>query len=412
MNVDVAVISDTGRVRDANEDSFLVDNELFIFAVADGMGGHAAGEIASATAVETVRAAVASGIGIEQAISDANDAVLIKSSSDESLSGMGTTFTAIGFSSDKKLVVAHVGDSRAYVLHRQMLDASSDTSTELVRITKDHSLVEELVDAGQITEEEANVHPRRSVITRALGIDKNVDVDIIDIPFLKGDRYLLCSDGLTSMVRDEDIIKVLKSEPTPNECATALVSKANQAGGADNITVLVIDVVNPEIVTPDIKPVAKSIPAKDPEISKLQKKGKIGFGFRVFVGIAVVIALLAGVYVFTKSYAQKGFYLDEKNNQVVLMRGQYGGVLIWDPQLDTQTGIEIKNLSGADKLIVARHENYNSRKLALERIEQMRRRQKNQDSLKITSSTTTTTIPGQTTVPVTVPPATSVSSGE
>ncbi len=390
MKVDVAAISDTGRVREGNEDSFLVDKDLFIFAVADGMGGHVAGEIASATAVEAVRASVASGTGIENAIRIAHSAVKKKSASEEALAGMGTTLTALGFSSNKELVIAHVGDSRAYVIHLGNIDDGNDFHTELVRITKDHSLVEELVDAGEITEEEANVHPRRSVITRALGIDGEIDVDATPIPFLKGDRYLLCSDGLTSMVRDDDIAHVLRSEKTPNDCASKLVSLANQAGGNDNITVLIMDVLDAHVQPPATTAIAQSIPANESIQSLHYKKGRVGFALRIVISILLVSALFFGAYATADHFAHQGYFLDQRNGQVVLMAGRHGGVLWWNPEIETQTGLEIKKLTSADALLVSRHERYSSRQQAVARLEQMRKRQK----LKSTEpSTTTTTLP-------------------
>lgn len=410
MRVDVAAISDTGLVREANEDSFLVDKDIFIFAVADGMGGHVAGEIASATAIEALRAGISAGIGIESSIRNAHAAVKKKAQADTELSGMGTTITALGFSSENQLVIAHVGDSRAYVLHREILDDTHDNETELVRITKDHSLVEELVEAGQITEEEANVHPRRSVITRALGIEGEVEVDMTPIPFLKGDRYLLCSDGLTSMVRDEEISTVLKNEKSPSECARELVSRANKAGGTDNITVMIIDVIDPEVKIPNHTSIAHSIPA-DPETKPpIYTKGRFTFSLRIFIGFMIVVGLFTGAYLTAKNYAQQGFYLDERAGQVVLMKGREGGVLWWEPEVNSQTGIEIKNLSSADRMLVTRHETYSSRKAALARLEQIRKRQQDQ----VTTTTTTLPISGTTTsipAPISLPPATSVSNG-
>ena len=423
MNVDVAAVSDTGRVRKANEDSFLVDLDLFVFAVADGMGGHVAGEIASATAIEAVRACVANGTGIENAIKSAHSSVKKKASSEEELAGMGTTMTAMGFTKENQLVIAHVGDSRAYVLHRQLLDDVDENSqTELVRITKDHSLVEELVDAGQITEEEANVHPRRSVITRALGIDGEVEVDTTPIPFLKGDRYILCSDGLTSMVRDDEITQVVRLEKSPNDCARELVARANKAGGADNITVLVIGVIDPDLKAPIMTAAAQSIPASDQDKNLVNKKGRIGFGLRIIVSIALICGLLFGTYSTAKHFAHQGFFLDQKNGQVVLMSGRYGGILWWDPEINTQTGIEIKNLSSADKLLVTRHETYSSRKEALARLEQIRNRQVDpstveEDTDQSTTSSSTTTSKSNTAntskiSPITISEGTSVSTEE
>lgn len=418
MKVDVAAVSDTGRVREANEDSFLVDRELFVFAVADGMGGHVAGEIASATAIETVRADVGRGAGIEVSIRNAHGAVKNKAKSETELAGMGTTMTALGFSSDKELIIAHVGDSRAYVLH-QPLDgvAPSDSNTELVRITKDHSLVEELVDAGEITEEEANVHPRRSVITRALGINGEVEVDTYAIPFLKGDRYLLCSDGLTSMVRDDEIIKVLRNEKLPNDCARELVAKANQSGGNDNITVLIIDVLDSEIIIPVNSTAAKSIPAEKADKPEINKKGRFGFFLRILIPILIVAGLFFGAYLTAEHFAHQGFYIDERQGEVVLMEGKFGGVLWWDPKLNSETGIEINNLTSGDKLRVTRHESYATRKEALKRLEEIRNRQINpleQLSDLFDSSTTTTSGPQSSSKipPITVNNGTSVTRGQ
>lgn len=412
MKIDVAAISDTGRVREANEDSFLVDRDLFVFAVADGMGGHVAGEIASATAIEAVRASAASGAGIENAIRNAHAAVKKKSASEDELSGMGTTLTALGFSSNKELVIAHVGDSRAYVLHRQLMDdVGEDSETELVRITKDHSLVEELVDAGEITEEEANVHPRRSVITRALGIEGDVDVDTTPIPFLKGDRYLLCSDGLTSMVRDDEITKIMRSESSPNDCAKELVSRANQAGGTDNITVVIIDVHDPEIEAPNLAPVAQSIAAQEPTKAIHYKKGGFSFGLRIALCVLAVLGILFGAFATANYYAHQGYFLDQKNGRVVLMSGRYGGVLWWNPEVSSETGLDVKNLSSADKLLVTRHERYSSRSQALKRLEQLRLRQVTSNSTTSTVTTTpTSSVPSPSTADITTPQATSVSS--
>jgi serine/threonine protein phosphatase PrpC len=407
-NVDVAAISDTGRVREANEDSFLVDLDLFIFAVADGMGGHVAGEIASATAIESIRAATASGIDIETAILKAHDAVKKKAAGHEELAGMGTTLTALGFSADKKLVVAHVGDSRAYVLHRNHLGPSEND--ELVRITKDHSLVEELVDAGQITEEEANVHPRRSVITRALGIEGKIEVDTTDIAFLKNDRYLLCSDGLTSMVRDDDILDILKGFDSPNECARELVSRANQAGGADNITVVIIDVIDENVHEPVHAAAATSVAAEEAKVAH-NKQGRVMFVLCILFVVALFGAILFGAFKTAEHFATQGYFLDEKKGEVVLMAGREGGVLWWDAELNTQTGLDVNNLTSADKLLVARHIRFESRDEALKLLAKMRLRQVETPTI-IPDSSTTTTTPTAISAPITVTEGTSVSSNE
>ena len=229
----VASRSDVGRVRAGNEDALLVADDPRLVAVADGMGGHQAGEVASATAVATLLEHVQHGEPIDTAISAANDAVVTQSQDDESLRGMGTTLTA-GMVDGSSLRIGHVGDSRAYLLH----------GGELRQLTTDHSVVAELIAAGELTEEQALVDPRRSMITRALGIEASVAVDVLTVELEPGDRLLLCSDGLTTMVRDDAIAEILAAERDRERAADALVDAANAAGGADNVTVVVADVVD------------------------------------------------------------------------------------------------------------------------------------------------------------------------
>ena len=198
------------------------------------MGGHRAGEVASATALEALRAAITSGRPLRESIEDANEAVFTKSLTDTSLRGMGTTLTAGTLVAGDTLLVGHVGDSRAYLLH----------DGELRQVTVDHSLVEELVREGRLTADEAAVHPQRSIITRALGVDASVEVDVYPVELAPGDRLLLCSDGLTGMVQPDDIAATLRREEDPTRAATALVDAANAAGGEDNITVVVVAVTD------------------------------------------------------------------------------------------------------------------------------------------------------------------------
>ncbi|MFO1536667.1 MAG: Stp1/IreP family PP2C-type Ser/Thr phosphatase [Actinomycetota bacterium] len=227
----IAAHTDVGRVRAGNEDSLLVSDDGRLIAVADGMGGHQGGEVASATAVATLRAEIGAGRSVEDAVVTANRAVHERADGDPALRGMGTTLTA-GIVTGSSLRIAHVGDSRAYLLR----------NGELRQVTVDHSVVAELIAAGELTEEEALVDRRRSMITRALGIDREVAVDVVTVDLRAGDRLLLCSDGLTTMLRDPAIRTILGDAPTPDAAATALVDAANAAGGVDNITVIVADV--------------------------------------------------------------------------------------------------------------------------------------------------------------------------
>src|SRR3954447_20302248 len=234
MRLVVGAATDVGRVREGNEDGYLVDEAMDLVAVADGMGGHRAGEVASATALEALRASINSGQPLRQSIEDANEAVFTKSQTDARLRGMGTTLTAGTLVAGGTLLVGHVGDSRAYLLH----------DGELRQLTIDHSLVEELVRDGKLTVDEAAVHPQRSIITRALGVDATVEVDVYPVELTPGDRLLLCSDGLTGMVQPDDIAAVLRRESDPTRAAAQLVDAANAAGGEDNITVVVVAVTD------------------------------------------------------------------------------------------------------------------------------------------------------------------------
>ena len=228
----VASRSDVGRLRPGNEDAFLVVDDMQLVAVADGMGGHQGGEVASATAIDTFRTSMTRGDSIERAITAANDAVVSQAATDLALRGMGTTITA-GMVADGALRIGHVGDSRAYLLR----------AGELRQLTTDHSVVAELIAAGELTEDQALVDPRRAMITRALGIDATVEVDVFDVDLEPGDRILLCSDGLTTMIRDNAIAEILASEDDRERAADELVNAANIAGGADNITVVIVDIV-------------------------------------------------------------------------------------------------------------------------------------------------------------------------
>jgi PPM family protein phosphatase len=222
--------SDTGRQRKANEDAFFARSPLF--AVADGMGGAQAGEVASGLAIGVLDGGLPGGAGsVEQRLADAvrvaNEDIHRRSQDEPALEGMGTTFT-VAYLGEEELTVAHVGDSRAYRWRDGALE----------QLTDDHSLVGELVREGRLTPEEAEEHPQRSIITRALGPAPEVEVDTHTWKAEPGDVYLLCSDGLTSMVHEAGIAAVLAAHPDLDDAAWALVDAANDAGGRDNITVV------------------------------------------------------------------------------------------------------------------------------------------------------------------------------
>ncbi len=230
-----ASLTDTGRRRRHNEDAYVAEPPLF--AVADGMGGAQAGELASSLAAEALRddTSQAEGDGerrVDELIQAANRRVYERQSEDAAASGMGTTMT-VALVEDGRVAIGHVGDSRAYLIRDRRLE----------QLTEDHSLVAELVRSGKLSPEEAEGHPQRSVITRALGTDPDVDVDTFSVETRPGDLFLLCSDGLTAMVDDETILaEVERNRDDLGAAAKALVRAANKGGGEDNITVVFFEI--------------------------------------------------------------------------------------------------------------------------------------------------------------------------
>jgi len=235
---DSAGRTDAGRVRRRNEDSFVLDPPLF--AVADGMGGAQAGEVASRLAAAAFREyhdadRMEPAERVEAIIQEANRRIYERARTDSEASGMGTTVTA-AILTNGRVSIGHVGDSRAYRIR----------NGELEQLTEDHSLVADLMRSGRLTPEEADAHPQRSVITRALGTDAEVDVDTVTVDVEPGDLFLLCSDGLTTMVPEEDILRIAQEADDLNEAARTLVRAANSGGGEDNITVVLFKVEGDE----------------------------------------------------------------------------------------------------------------------------------------------------------------------
>ncbi len=242
--------TDTGRRRRQNEDAFVCEPPLF--AVADGMGGAQAGELASrlaAAAIEEGGLAIQGEEGVAGVVRTANARIFEHSVRDPNAAGMGTTATvALVDEEAETATLAHVGDSRAYRYRDGVLE----------QLTTDHSLVGELVRSGRLTEDEAAVHPHRSVITRALGTEADVEVDTLTIDLRAGDLVLLCSDGLSAMVRDDEIVRLLEAARSdPHDAAAALSAAANAAGGEDNVTVVLFELAEGE---PPSRP-AQTVPA-------------------------------------------------------------------------------------------------------------------------------------------------------
>ncbi len=412
MKLAAGAATDRGRQRDNNEDAFLVDDRRALFAVADGMGGHRGGEVASHTAIEALRAAVASGDGMEDAITRANGAVLERARGNDDLSGMGTTMTAVIAVDGTSLLVGHVGDSRAYLLR----------DGELRRVTDDHSLVEELVREGRLTPEQAESHPQRAIVTRALGVDPDVDVDLYTLDVAPSDRVLLCSDGLTTMLRDRDVQRVARGISDPQHAAEALVAAANEAGGDDNITVIVIDVLEVDERTvppaPEATAVATatdgastratvlgdqarpavSIPAPDvAETAPREPRRSRVRAFRRAVLVLLPLVLILAVAVGTLGwYARRSYYVGAVADEVVIYKGVPGGVLGWDPTVDEHTGVALDRLPEADRQRVTTNASRGSLSTARSFVARLRN--------EATTTTTTTFAPTTARVTTTTKP--------
>lgn len=250
--------TDPGRVRRRNEDSFVLDPPLF--AVADGMGGAQAGEVASRLTAAALREyheadGLPPGERLPAIIQEANRRIYERATSDQGVSGMGTTVTA-ALLTGGRVTLGHVGDSRAYRIR----------NGELEQLTEDHSLVGDLMRSGRLTAEEAEAHPQRSVITRALGTDPEVDVDTLTIEAEPGDLFLLCSDGLTTMVADDDIVGIIAAAPTLDDAARTLVKAANSGGGEDNVTVVLFRVEGEETTDETLVDPATAAPGGNGEV--------------------------------------------------------------------------------------------------------------------------------------------------
>ena len=289
-------LSHPGRRRRHNEDAYVVQPPLF--AVADGMGGAKAGEVASGLAAAAVQESGGDGTSgearVAALIEEANRRVFRRASEDREASGMGTTMT-VALVEDDQVAIGHVGDSRAYRIREGQLE----------QLTDDHSLVAELVRSGKLTPEEAESHPQRSVITRALGTEADVDVDTFSVPATPGDLFLLCSDGLTSMVDDQTILDAVENHRSNlHEAAKALVNAANRGGGEDNITVVFFEVAAEEPVEETEETVVRaSLPDNEdtmdesdgqPPIAVVEPKRR-GRALPILGALAVLLIIAAAV---------------------------------------------------------------------------------------------------------------------
>jgi protein phosphatase len=375
--------TDTGLVRANNQDQLLLAGSLY--AVADGMGGHAAGEIASDTAVRALEAAwEAMGprdpAALEEAAKDANRKVWQTAQADPDLRGMGTTLVAValvGPSDDEELAVVNVGDSRVYLLR----------DGELQQLTSDHSLVAELVAEGQLAAEEAEFHPQRHVLTRALGVDREVPVDLHTVVPCQGDRLLLCSDGLIREVSDNQVASLLRRLSDPAEAARELVAEAKLRGGNDNITVVVVDVLDdgatatpagddtaaleasrateppsersatePPSEKGAVRDPTVALPIVDPPPTPRSLRRRPGrrrrdrapvlprprarlVTVRVVVFFALLLIVLGGAAAAIGWYGRGSYFVGLSGQQLTIYKGRPGGVLWIEPTIDQRTGV-------------------------------------------------------------------------
>jgi protein phosphatase len=395
--------TDVGRGRPENEDSHLVDPEDGLYAVADGMGGHRAGEVASATAIDALKTAYLGGQRLDQAVGAANAAVFAKAAEDAALRGMGTTLTAIALH-DSTAELGHVGDSRAYL----MRDGA------VTQVTEDHSLVEQLVREGRLSPEEAQNHPQRAIITRALGVDPDVAVDTYRIDLKPGDRLMICSDGLTNMLSDDTIAQTLRRHADPQQAADTLVDMANQAGGDDNITVILLDALSDGsegaavTTTADREAEPADVVAEpaledgddDAPVDEEPTARRGGRGLRSLVLWGLPILAVIGIAIGAVGwYARRTYYVGLSGDRVTLFKGVPGGLLGWDPTVDHQTELTAADLTEADRADLESGHRFANRDDAnrfLERLEQ------NHEAL-VGSTTTTTTVTTGAAVPESSP---------
>ena len=308
--------TDVGCVREHNEDSLVVKPPLYV--VADGMGGHEAGEVASEIAVQVIAdksPSTPDGQALAAAVVAANREILDAARDGRGREGMGTTVTA-ALLEGERLVIAQVGDSRAYLLHQGKLQ----------QLTRDHSLVADMVEAGHLTAEEARIHPSRSVITRALGSVEGTQPDLYELNVETGDRLLLCSDGLTSMVRDPQIEEILRRVQDPQRCAAQLVNEAITAGGHDNVTVVVVDVTG----------------FAEARRKKMARKTKRAVGI---VAVLFVALFAAAIYGF-QYWINNAAYLAESDGKVAVYQGVSGSFLGFSfSNLIEVTDVDVDDLS-------------------------------------------------------------------
>lgn len=435
LDIQVGARTDVGLRRLGNEDAFLADAAQHLYAVADGMGGHQGGEVASSMALETIRSKVAEGAALEGAVVQANGAVLTRASGDPELEGMGCTLTAVTFPDQQTARFAHVGDSRAYLLRQG----------ELTQITEDHSVVGELVRGGRLTREQAAIHPHRSMLTRALGIEEPLRVDSYDVDVLDGDRIMLCSDGLTAMVPDDAIERTLRKHHNPERAAVTLVDMANKAGGVDNITVVVLDMGGSadgseqagasDAESGDGEPTGHWEPgdglAAPPTTDQQQDLGnpsargpdgdqddrlsttgeepppprgerhRRGRAARIALYLIPALVVIGLGMTALGWYARSTYFVGLDNHRVTIFRGVPNGLLGWDPTVERRSGLTDDRLTQAQRSDLRHDHRFGDRSAANRFVKQLERSADQRVTAAIAVTTTTAAAPA----PVAPPPA-------
>lgn len=346
MRVVWGAATHVGMLRQQNEDSYAAEDGVFV--VADGMGGHNAGEVASALAVRGMREAALRGFAspesVVAAINLANSEIHRASGGPTDQRGMGTTITvAVPIPAEgqepQRMVVANVGDSRVYLWR----------DGGLRQVSSDHSYVQELLTEGYITAAEARVHPRRNIVTRALGIEGDVNADSWVLPMLAGDRYLLCSDGLVDEVDDERIAEILQTTPNPQEAADQLVATANSNGGRDNVTVVVVDVLHDRTAEPTDDGAGSEPPARKRLVPALA------------AGILVAALVALGAVGW---YAREGYFVgfdgDGDDATLVVFKGRVNQILWFAPTVHLDGGVSRSEVFPALVADIERNPTYES----------------------------------------------------
>lgn len=319
-----AAATDTGVVRTSNQDAVHADAELVI--VADGMGGHAAGEVASEMTVNIVYDAFLEDptiTGLKNGIERANRDVLRDASENPDRFGMGTTVITVAITEDadgqRVPTLLNVGDSRCY----QLRDGA------IRQLSHDHSVAEEWVRMGRLTADEAKEHPRRHQLTRAIGVEDKIDIDVLSVNAMAGDRLLICSDGLSNEVDETRLCEIASSDAPLEDIVHALIDAARNAGGKDNITAALIEF---DEVTVTRTPVEETLSVTPPPVApsrQVASRRRRSFGWRTYAYLGVFVAVIIGFFVVVHWYAYSSYYLGNDNGTVAVYQGQAPNGVLW-----------------------------------------------------------------------------------